>query len=57
MDDGTFRGSGITIYTNSFTLSEVITLISILRYKYNIECNLHLDKRKQPNIISKGLKI
>jgi hypothetical protein len=59
MDDGTFRGSGLTIYTNSFTLSEVNLLISILRYKYNIECNLHLNKKKQPTIYitSKGLKI
>lgn len=59
MDDGTFRGSDITIYTNSFSLFEVNTLISILRYKYNIEVNLHLDKRKQPNIYitSKGFKI
>ena len=59
MDDGTFRGYGITIYTNSFTIFEVNTLISILRYKYNIECNLHLGKNKQPNIYitSKGLKV
>lgn len=58
MDDGTYRGSGITIYTNSFKLSEVITLINILRYKYNIICNLHIDKRNQPNIYltSQGLK-
>jgi hypothetical protein len=34
-------------------------LISILRYKYNIECNLHLNKKQQPTIYitSKGLKI
>ncbi len=58
MDDGTFRGSGITIYTNSFTISEVNLLISILRYKYNISCNLHLNKKNQPTIYitSKGLK-
>jgi hypothetical protein len=31
MDDGIFRGSGKTIYTNSFTLVEVTLLISNLR--------------------------
>lgn len=47
MDDGSFRGAGLTIYTNSFTIFELNTLINLLRYKYNIECNLHLKKKKK----------
>jgi hypothetical protein len=44
MGDGSFRGSSITLYTNNFTIQEVVLLISILRYKFQLEANLHLKK-------------
>ena len=61
MRDGSFRDHGLTLYTNNFTIQEVNTLISILRYKYGISCNLHLKKgnyRIYPTIYitAKGLK-
>jgi hypothetical protein len=62
MGDGSFRGRGITLYTNNLKVEEVCTLISVLRYIYGIKCNLHLKKgnnRLYPTIyiIAKGLKI
>ena len=41
MDDGYKSGKGLYICTESFSLNENITLINILKNKFNLECNYH----------------
>lgn len=40
MDDGTKQSSGFTLCTDSFSLSEVKLLISTLKEKFDLNCNL-----------------
>lgn len=47
--DGTKTYKGITLHTQSFTIKEVVFIINILIYKFNLKCSLHLQ-RNQPTI-------
>jgi hypothetical protein len=45
-DDGTLHssGNGFIFATNSYTLSEVELLISVLKDKFNLNCTIQKDK-------------
>jgi hypothetical protein len=57
MCDGTKSGTGIVLQTQSFTLKECVFIISILIHKFDLECNIYMQ-RKQPTIYinSKSIK-
>jgi LAGLIDADG DNA endonuclease family len=45
MCDGTYN-SGIRIQTESFTLEEVISIISLFKLKFNLDCTIHFQRNK-----------
>lgn len=49
MGDGTKSHKGLVLETQSFTVKEVSFIISILIYKFNLKCSLHMQ-RNQPTI-------
>lgn len=49
MGDGTKAGNAICLQTQSFTVEECVFIISILIHKFNLNCNIHMQ-RKQPII-------
>jgi NADH-ubiquinone oxidoreductase chain 4 len=49
MGDGTKVNRGLTLQTQSFTIQECVFIISILIYKFNIKCSIHMQ-RNQPTI-------
>jgi heme/copper-type cytochrome/quinol oxidase subunit 1 len=49
MSDGTKTYKGLTLQTQSFTVKEVVFIISILIYKFDLKCSLHMQ-RNQPTI-------
>jgi hypothetical protein len=49
MGDGTKSGTGITLQTQSFTIKEVVFIVSVLIHKFNLECSIHMQ-RNQPTI-------
>lgn len=42
--DGTKTSSGLTLQTQSFNIKEVVFIISILIYKFNLKCSLHMQR-------------
>ena len=57
MGDGTKVYKGLTLQTQSFTIQECVFIISILIYKFNLKCSIHMQ-RNQPTIYisSKSMK-
>ena len=57
MCDGTKVGTGITLQTQSFTVKECVFIISILIHKFDLKCNIYMQ-RNQPTIYinSKSIK-
>nr|YP_009690314.1 LAGLIDADG homing endonuclease [Fomitiporia mediterranea]QEG57094.1 LAGLIDADG homing endonuclease [Fomitiporia mediterranea] len=49
MGDGTKVKKGLTLQTQSFTIQECVFIISILIYKFNLKCSIHMQ-RNQPTI-------
>ena len=49
MGDGTKSGRGLTLQTQSFTIKECVFIISVLIHKFNLDCNIHMQ-RNQPTI-------
>ena len=49
MCDGTRSHGSIILQTQSFTIKEVVFIINILMYKFNLNCNIHMQ-RNQPTI-------
>ncbi len=49
MGDGSKAGNAIYLQTQSFTIQECVFIISVLIHKFNLDCNIHLQ-RKQPCI-------
>jgi len=49
MGDGTKSGTDITLQTQSFTIKEVVFIVSVLIHKFNLECSIHMQ-RNQPTI-------
>jgi len=45
MGDGSKRNEGVTLYTDGFTLQEVVLLINILIIKFNINPTIHKEKK------------
>lgn len=46
MGDGSVRNEGLTLCTESFTLSDVIRLMNVLRIKYLLDCSVHYNLGK-----------
>jgi hypothetical protein len=49
MSDGTKTYKGLTLQTQYFTVKEVVYIISILIYKFDLSCSSHMQ-RNQPTI-------
>jgi len=49
MSDGSKAGNALYLQTQSFSIKDCVFIISILIYKLNLECNIHMQ-RKQPTI-------
>ena len=49
MSDGSKAGNAVYLQTQSFSIKECVFIISILIHKFNLDCNIHLQ-RKQPTI-------
>lgn len=49
MGDGTKTYHGITLQTQSFTIKEVAFIVSVLIYKFDLNCSIHMQ-RKMPTI-------
>lgn len=47
--DGTKTARGLTLQTQSFTIKQVVFIVSILIYKFNLKCSIHMQKN-QPTI-------
>jgi hypothetical protein len=53
MGDGSKLNTGIILNTQSFTIKECVQIISILIYKYNLVCNIYMQ-RNLPTIYISG---
>ena len=53
MSDSLISQYGLTICTDSFTIAENVTLINILKIKFNLDCNMHYY-RNYPRIYIKA---
>ena len=42
--DGTKTSKGITLQTQSFSIKEVVFIINILIYKFNLKCSIHMQR-------------
>ena len=49
MGDGTKTSKGLTLQTQSFTIREVVFIVSVLIHKFNLKCSIHMQ-RNQPTI-------
>jgi hypothetical protein len=49
MSDGSKTGNAMYLQIQSFSIKECVFIISILIYKYNLNCKIHLQ-RNQPTI-------
>ena len=47
--DGTKTYRGLTLQTQSFSVKQVVFIVSILIYKFNLKCSIHMQ-RNQPTI-------
>jgi LAGLIDADG DNA endonuclease family len=55
MSDGVSNQYGLTLCTDSFTVKDTITLINILKLRFNLDCSLHYySKCKYPRIYIKA---
>jgi heme/copper-type cytochrome/quinol oxidase subunit 1 len=56
--DGSKTYKGLTLHTQSFTIKEVVFIVNILMYKFNLNCSIHMQ-RNLPTIYisSKSMKI
>jgi hypothetical protein len=46
MCDGSKIGNAIYLQTQSFSIKECTFIISILKYKFNLDCNIHLQRNQ-----------
>jgi hypothetical protein len=53
MGDGSKRNKGITLCTDSFSIKDVVTLMNILKIKFNINSTIHMEKLKPRIYINK----
>lgn len=53
MGDGAKRNKGITLCTDNFSFKDVVTLMNILKIKYDINSTIHLEKNKPRIYINK----
>lgn len=47
MDDGSFTGSGLKLYTNAFTLEELNLLIEALNKNFSIKATINISNREK----------
>jgi len=53
MGDGAKRNKGITLCTDCFSFKEVITLMNILKIKFDVNSTMHIEKNKPRIYINK----
>lgn len=53
MGKGSKRNKGIILFTDSFSIKEIIILMNILNIKFNINSNIHIDNGKPRIYIKK----
>lgn len=46
MSDGSKAGNAMYLQTQSFTIKECVFIISILIYKFDLKCNIQLQRNK-----------
>jgi hypothetical protein len=44
MCDGTWRGGGIYIQTDSFTIQDVVFLLNVLKVKFDLDCTINYQR-------------
>ena len=54
--DGTKTYKGITLQTQFFTVKEVVFIISVLIYKFNLKCTMHIQRKPVIYISTKSMK-
>ena len=54
MGDGAKRNNGIVLCTQGFSFPEVVTLMNILKIKFDINSTIHLDNNKPTIYLSKS---
>jgi hypothetical protein len=54
MGDGTARSSGLGIYTDYFSIQDVVRLINVIIIKYNFNCGLYNDRGRYRIYINKS---
>lgn len=47
MDDGSFTGSGLKLYTNAFSLNELNLLIEALDKNFSIKSSINVSNREK----------
>nr|QBM31598.1 hypothetical protein [Arthrobotrys musiformis] len=47
MGDGGASRHGLVLYTNSFSIQDIVKLINVLIIKYDLKCSIHLKRRNQ----------
>jgi len=52
MGDGTKAHKGLVLQTQSFTVKEVVFIISVLIYKFNLKCSMHIQRNQSTIYIS-----
>ena len=50
MGDGANLNKGLVLCTDSYTLQEVVTLINVLKIKYDIDCTIQGINNNRPRI-------
>lgn len=52
MGNGTKSNKGLTLQTQPFTIQECVFIISILIYKFNLKCSIHMQRNQHVIYIS-----
>lgn len=50
MGDGSYKGKGLLLCTDSFKIKEVVLLMNVLIIRYNISCTITYHSKKYPRI-------
>ena len=54
MGDGAILNKGLVLCTDSYTLQEVVTLVNVLKIKYDINCTIQGILNNRPRIYNLG---
>lgn len=60
MGDGGFKGPGVMLCTDSFTVKDTVMLMNVLTVRYGLECTLFMQQNREnrhPRIYIKGSSV